>query len=384
MSLPANQDAPIQWPTNLRADRAMTYEAIELLHSESKSDTFGYKMAFIVTCSNRSTIREPDRISGVVHKLDITAVPHFTRTNIAVTHEVCPNLGAASRISTVNNKLKAIGFDSGAVVPVTNFGSRKTFNCDVRGRLEHHSGNISSLASNSAGTQLASGCTDGTITLYQVRESEISFLSKTNETRADHVTHMAYLKSAPDFPYGSMQRSLPLDDSILLFSSTNGGLALVDTRCKLADHIYTELMLVTKPRINITSFATVSIQSRQDVYLGGRHGEIFACDLRQSGKFFYRQNLDHDGCIGRLEEIIVQNGSQQEAFLAYTNGSDQLQILDLQTMKPDERWKCVRRPGDRIRDFVHVDDKIVTSGDKTTIGCWTWNPVGTRSDDTIY
>jgi len=356
----------------------MSYEAVAFLYSECGQDTFGQRLSLIATCSRRSVIRDDSKPLGYVHKVDISAMPDISCAKIEVTHEVSPGLKAASQITTVNEKLKAIGFDSGAVVALSNFGPGKTFNCDVRGRLEHHSGQISCLASNSSGSQLASGCTSGTITLYQTRETDIAFLSKTNETRADYITGLSYFKPEQALSFGDGKKTKPLDDALLIYSSTSGHVGLLDTRCNLANGIHSELVFLTDPTISITSLAHSSSKPNY-IYLGGLSGDILTCDLRARGKCLLRKKLEEDHCISKLKEVCLPGGEVDLPYLAYTNGSDRLRMLNIETMTcEDDLLKCDRKPTEKIRDFVQVDDKLVTCGDNTSIGCWTFHRKGAQ------
>lgn len=352
----------------------MTYEAIDLLYNASKEDVFGDRLALIVACSRRGIKQGAKDPFGVVHKIQFDAMPYFAQSVMEITHEVCPGLMGPSQIVAVNDGLKIVGFDSGCIVPVSNFGPKKTFNCHVRGRLEHHSGEVSCLASNQNGTKFASGCTSGTITLYQAREAEIEFLSKTQDTRSINVTHMSYYRPDSMFSYGKQTNSKPTDDSLLLYSSQCGNFGLLDTRCTLAEKLHSELMFVAPENLKISTFVLSSSEGTgSTVYLGSFSGDIVTCDLRMPSQYVRKHKLDSECRVNRLREVHIQSADSRRTFLAFTNDSSQLQVLDPQTARPDPKWVCERQPGDIVRDFVQVDDRLITCGDRTSIGCWNWD-----------
>lgn len=299
-------------------------------------------------------------------------MPNMVESKFRVSHEAAPGLSGATRITRVNDNLKVIGFQSGAVVPLTNYGHRKTFHCDVRGRFNHHAGEITCLAANLAGTKVASGCSVGTVALFQARESEISFLSKVEQVKAGHLTDMCFYKPGSGFPYGNLNQSQPEDDSLLIMSGAGGLMELLDTRCKLAQALHTELLFRNGQEDTVLTF---SAQSPSNLfYLGTGHSGVLVCDIRQKGKIVQRvKHGDSDCCIRKLREIMIWVGARQRSFIVYINDeAGKLHILDKDTLKYSTEWICERDPGERIRDFTCIDERIIACGDNMSIGCWAY------------
>lgn len=365
-------NSPIKWPKDLAADRDMIYESIDLLYHNIKSHSFSEEMSFIVSASRRSMFNEHDPI-GVIHKMDVTTMPKFDRARIEVSHEVKPGLRCCSRIIHVNDRLKAGAFDSGRVMPIKNFGPKKTFHTDVRGSLHHHMGEITSLASDTAGSQMASACSSGRLTLYKVREEEITLLTRTDETEAKFITDLTFFQPPEGFTFGQADSGLYNGENILLYSTHDGLIGLIDTRCTLASSIRGEVITTIPGPVNITSMMTLKSRPGQITYLGSSRGDVFACDLRMGNQCVNHRKSPNTGTIQRMKEVVVSNGHKPMTFLAHTTEQNQIKILDVDTLEPSKHWMCDRLPEGRVRDLVQVGNRIVTCGDKTSIGCWEWS-----------
>lgn len=328
-------------------------------------------MAFALSCSRNFYSSKLCR--GSIHKLEVSAATDFATAKMAITHEVLPGEGASSQIIPVHDKLLVACFDQGIIIPIKNFGPKKTFNCDVRAGLRHHCGPINTMASNYGGTHLATGSTNGEIALYHVRGEEIKFISRTSASNVI-ITGLAYLKPVKDALYKlhGDQPSVDSEESILIYSTGNGQLGLIDTRCSQGAQIKSELVHTTEPRLNISSMCLVGGPSCPQLFFGTKHGHLNSIDLRCFRRYLHEQKSEKDGCIRRMKGVLVQDGEKRRNFLAYTNASQELQILDAQTLKPDDRWFCDRKSNGKIEDFYQINDRLVTCGAQTSIGCWEW------------
>lgn len=351
----------------------MTYESLDLLYTVTRPHDNRQQMAFVLAAS-RCSLFKKNEPRGILHKLEVTPVPNFANAQMTVTSEFLPALNACSQIITVNHKLKVACFDQGSVLPIKNFAYNKTPKFDSAAKMTHHHGQVNCLAADSSGTQLASGCTAGQITLYQVRDEEISFLSRTDETSpASFITGLAYIRPTPEFSFGPHDPDVYSGDNILLYTTHDGLICLLDTRCKLARPINTQIIITSQPRVNITTLTHMKSLPGDIVYFGGAYGELFACDLRKHGRYIFEHRSYDDGCIRRMKEIVIQDGPRSRTFLAHTTSSEKIKILDIETMKQDDCWKCERLPEGKVRDLVQVGNRIVTCGDQTSIGCWEWD-----------
>lgn len=345
----------IGWLKSSVANTGQTYESIDLLFDDTKPEIFGRDVSMIVSCAEVSTNEKKGE--NCIHKLDIVASPSFSQAKLQVTHEVLPGQGACSQIVTVNSRLKVAGFDAGCIIPVSNYGPKKTFNCDVRGRLTHHHGAVNVVAANSRGDQIASGSVVGELALYTADTEQLSFLSRTSI--GEYVTGLAYTSEG--------------NDDTLVYSTLEGKLGIVDTRCKLAQEIAHKP--VHSYHKNITSICLMSKRPGLVVYGGCASGEIFGLDLRST-----REELPSPrptnigGCIRRVKEVLVTDTKGiTSSFLVYTNQTSELQIFNAETMEKDERWTCHRLPNEEQRDFVQVGDYLISCGRQTSIGCWVWD-----------
>lgn len=370
-----DQYSPIIWPKNLVADREMVYESIDLLYRHFNPETFGEHFGFIVSCSRHSLFKSND-VRGLLHKLDIKALPDFASAKINVTHEVQPGLLACAKIIPLNEQLKVACFDKGSIIPIKNFGIGKTFHSDVGSRLSHHTGQITSMAANSNGTKLATGCSAGDLALYQVCQDEIRFITRTRDAKSSFITDMSYTTQPPALNSKDFDEP-QLEENLLLYSTNAGRICQLDTRCNLADQVDGRLLLKTEPRTSITSLLSVNSQSNQLIYFGDSRGQVYSTDLRNPSEYVCRTNqATSDGMIRNLKKVVVKNGSEDLSFLAFSNSTNRIQILDIDTMKPHDNWKLDRLPEGTIRDFVQVRNRIITCGDRCSVGCWKWdNPM---------
>lgn len=366
-----SQKSKIHWPKRLTAIPEMCYESISPLYIHNKPEFFGEKLGFAVSCSKHFS--HPKGCRGCIHKLEVDACPDFDQAKMQVTHEVNPCKGACSQIIDVNEKLKVACFDQGFILPIKNFGYKKTFNCDVRGGLQHHTAPINCLASDSVGCQIASGCTDGEIALYQARDEEVSFLTRMRVSNTI-ITGLAFFRPTNESePYRSNDEHETGNENLLIYSSGNGRSGFVDTRCKFGSEFDDNLFLANKPRLDLSALCFIQYLPAPIVCLGTRAGQIVTIDLRYSKQYLYQQDHPEDKCIRRMKRVLVKDkDSNLKTFLSYTNATNQLKILDFTTMKSHDGWQCKRVPGDIVQDFCQVDNRIVTCGTNTSIGCWSW------------
>lgn len=347
------QDLKLCWPKNSAANMNQTYESIDLLYEVSGTKPSDHRVGMIVSCADVTTSEKKGE--NCIHKLDITDLPNFSSATPQVTHEVLPGQGTCSQIITVNPGLKIAAFDTGCIIPVKNFGPKNTFNCDVRGRLSHHHNAINALAANHRGDQLASGSVSGELVLYRVDDERISFLSRASI--GHYVTGLAYVHESND---------------TLIYANLEGDLGTIDTRCKLAQEI-TQTPLVDSQR-NISTICSISKKPAMVVAAGCASGQIVGFDLRNPREELFSPTRDDDGCVRRLREVLVSDSAGQTcSFIAYTNQTNELRILETETMFRDKRWICQGLPHEEQRDFVQVGNHLVSCGRKTSIGCWSWD-----------
>lgn len=363
-----SRNSEIIWSSSLVAIPEMCYESIDPLYSQSDDD--GESFGFALSCSRHFS--DPKGCPGCIHKLEVNPCPDFEQAKMEITHEVLPGLGACSQILTVNQDLKVACFDSGTVIPVKNFGYKKTFNSDVRAGLQHHMSPINCLATDSNGRQLASGSTNGDVVLYQVRGEQISFLSR-SAIATTCITGLAYIQPNQYTSHRPEGHGVLRGENMLIYSTHSGHIGLLDTRCKLGAELQYSVFHTTEPRLNITSLCCSTTQPGQVVFFGTLHGQIFSLDLRDNRKFLHHQDNPEDICIRRIKEISVQESNNEvKTFLAYTNNTREIKIMDSLTMRSDQRWKCDRLPEANQKDFCQIGNRIVTCGSQTSIGCWEW------------
>lgn len=364
----------IHWPRSpkkvLTIAPEMNYESLDLLYNETKQDIFGDHMGFIVSCSKHFS--EPIEHRGCIQKLEVSATPSFADAKIQITHEVLPNQGACSQILPIRPYLKVAGFDNGAIVPIKNFGYKRTFHCDVRSRLHHHNSPINCIASNTAGTNLASGSTSGDIVLYNVESEDIMFLSRT-KVASSCITGLSFFTPTIDTCCRPSDDEVTKDDNLLAFSTQEGSIGLIDKRCGLASEVEFQIISDKKLQRNFTSLCVINKVPNVYLFVGTSTGEVLSFDLRNMNDIHFSLKREEDKCIQRMKEIILEDKrSEKRRFLAYTNSSDSIQILDVDSKKFNYGWICERSPGQIQRDLIQVNDRIVTCGDNTSIGSWQW------------
>lgn len=356
-----NLNSPISWPNKRKVVKApeMMYESLVLLYNQSRPDVFGEHMAFAVSCSKQ--FADMDQSNGCIQKLEITTAPSFSKANMSITHEVLPGQGACAQILNVNDKLRVACFDSGAVIPISNFGYRRNFHCDVRGRLKHHSSPVNCIATNRSGNHLASGSTDGQVALYEVEDESIRFQTRSNIAETC-ISGLLYLDTCGG------------PDNMLLYSTLNGHVGMIDTRCKLGADLQQTLVFTTDPRLNISALCSSSSSSGQIVYIGTSQGQLCSMDMRKPNTCIRDWRGTNSGMIRRMRELYVPDGpDKRKGFVAFTDNTKELKILDQMDLRSDDRWVCDRLPEGNQSDLCVVEDKIVTCGANTSIGCWAWD-----------
>lgn len=357
-------------PGKIVAGLDRCYESIAPLYHGTQSNGVADRVSFAVSSTDFEI--EEFILRGCIHKLDIDIAPSLADAKIRVTHEVLPKQGACSQIITVNDKLRVAGFDSGSVLPISNFGPKKTFHCDVRGRLQHHSSPIKCLAADTKGTRLASGSTGGEIVLYDVNNESISFTARTNICTTP-ITGLSYLRPHQDICLRPNEESVLDGENVLIYSTQGGHIGLLDTRCDLGQRINFSRMMTTEPRSNLTSLCYFDSLPGQVVFFGSAQGELIAVDLRYNNRYLVEQKLSDDGSICRMQKISLQaQENKSKDFLAYTNGTNGIKIIDPSLLVIDERWKCDRPSDGIVRDFCQIGKRIITCGDGSSIGCWAW------------
>lgn len=347
----------IIWRKVSEASREQTFEAIDLIYNLDEPHMFGGNIGLILSCidvPNKKTKGE-----DCIHKLDIVSTPDFSLAKLRITHEVTPDQGACSQIIRVSQGLKVAGFDSGYIVPIKNFGLKKTFNCDVHQRLNHHHGAVNALAVNKEGTEVASGSTAGDLVLYKARVEDVTFFKRTKVGKC--VTGLAY----------SPEKKIP-GVSTIIYSTLEGNLGIIDTRCNDQSDIIS-INSICKKHLNISSLCHVSNRPGMLVYLGCATGEVVGTDLRKPDQQLASPEPSN-GCIRRMKEVNVKDTQGNMCnFIVYTDQSNELQIYDVETMQKDDRWVCDRLTNDEQRDFVQVGDALITCGRRTSIGHWLWD-----------
>lgn len=363
-----SENSKITWPKNSNANYTQTFESLDLLYSETKPEISGTHLSLAISSCDIQTSRIASK--PCILKLDVTASPFFKQAQLNLSHEVLPEQGCCSQIISVNPQLRVAGFDKGCVIPIKNFGPKKTFNCDVRARLSHHIEPINVLAADTTGKRLASGSTSGQIVLYDVEGEEISFLSRTRV--GQFVTGLSYVNA--DVSGLSTGQTIISGDNALVYSTVDGLVGLMDPRCNLGADIRYGVVHETRPRLNLSSSCCMNNLPGLVITAGSAVGHIFGLDLRSPGKYLYEQNLEEDHCIRRMRQVLVKTSDGQvKTFLAYTNSSQQLQILDIETMGRGEGWICDRLPEGIQKDFIQVEDRLVSCGEGSSIGCWAWD-----------
>lgn len=359
----------IGWPDGLAATPDMTYESLALLYNETNEQVSGDRMAFAVACSNYDFV--PKSVKGCIHKLEITTSSYFSRATMDITHEVLPNQGPCSKIIDVHDKLKIACFDNGTIIPIKNFGYKKTFNCDVRGGLTHHTSAICSISTDPTKGRLATGASTGEVAIYQIDGEHITFISR-SRVSSSAITGLAHVKSATDMDSSSGDSVSSSGEGSILFSTQSGLLGLIDPRCDMGASLSTTDLTTGEPKLNIASICTTTHLGAQIVFLGGVQGQLVSIDLRNPYTYLDEYKFPEDGSIRTIKVVRVPDGPIERAFLAYTNESSAIKILNMDTMQPDEGWFCERIPDGAQQDICQVGQRLVTCGERASIGCWTW------------
>lgn len=356
------------WTKGIVAKPKMTYESLSVLYNETREDIFGDHMVFALSCTN--DFRYPKLDQGFLHKLDVHATPSLSNAKLEITHETSPGLGASSQIIDVHKDLKVSCFDNGSIIRITNFGPKKTFNSDVRNRLHHHVAPINCLAASSSGTFIATGTVDGEIGLYQAKGVDMMFLARRHVAPA-MITGLSFVTTTS---CGPKNPGVSNDDNLVIYCTHDGYVGMIDRRCRFGSRSGHKIVHVTEPRLNLTSLCSMSeLAGQHVVFMGSKHGHIVAIDMRSSNKLLLETKQAGDGCVRRLKEVVVPSVSGSKSFLAYTNGTEAIKILDSKTLLPDQGWKADRLPESRQHDLCQVNDRIITCGDDLSIGCWTWD-----------
>lgn len=367
----AGEISQIEWPENFKSNPHMSYESIAPLHIANQGDGSCDNISVAVASTNLDL--DPSKPRGCIQKLDIIAGPTLADAKIKVSHEVLPGQGACSQIIPVNEELLASCFDAGSVLPISNFGPKKTFHCDVRGRLQHHDSPVNCIASDSDGTQLASGSTGGEIALYEVSGKSITYTSRVNVCSSS-ITGLAYIKPFEDICLRPSENSVTDSEDILIYSTFMGHIGLLDTRCDLGQQIEFGRLMTTQPRVNLTSLCYIDTLPGQVIFFGSAHGHLIGVDLRCNKKYLVDRKLAEDGCIRRMKQVRIQTEDNKiTSCLAYTNETSTIKIIDPKSLETHERWKCDRLSTGIIKDFCQVGQRIITCGSESTIGCWTWD-----------
>lgn len=364
-----SRNSSVEWSKQLTAPRTVTYESLSLLYNESSQDVFGEHMAFAVACSNSDSVSDSNR--GFVHKLEITARPTFSQAAMQVTHEVLPNQGPCSRIIEVNKRLKVACFDNGTIIPIKNFGFKKTFNCDVRAGLKHHPSAICAISADISSDRLATGCNAGEIALYQIAREEIKFLSR-SRVASSAITGLAYTKPLVDNDQMSNDSEGSNTES-LIYSTQSGAIGTIDSRCGYGASLHSKNSPISDPLFNISSLEVINSSGRQLIFLGGVQGQLVSIDQRFPYQYLHESKSAKNGSIKALRGVSVLDGHQTRTFLAHTNESSSIKVLDLDTMQPHPGWICDRQPNETQLDICQVGERLITCGDRASIGCWTWD-----------
>lgn len=365
----------IDWPPGLSATPEMHYESLAPLYQTTPPNSDEEHLSFAVQCSiNWNHISD---LRGCVHKVDVITKRSLADAKLAVTHEVLPNQGAGSHVIVVNDKLRVAGFDSGSIVPIRNFGPKKTFNCDVRGRLEHHSGGIIHLSADPAGKRLVSCSTDGTVALYEVNEEDISLVSKAR-VDSHEIAAVEFLNPIDDFnPMfndDDDDESVIDSNNLILYATHHGHIGIIDARCGLRDALEFRHVHSTKPLLDITTMCVLKDGPGIQAYFGSRSGRIVNIDMRYDQDYLNDKKLPGDGSIRRMKEVLVPGGGNEtKQFIAYTNDTPILKIVEPIDLHPAEGFKCDRSMLDnKCMDVVQVGNRLITCGAQTSIGCWVW------------
>lgn len=365
------KNSRIEWPKTLSAHQGMCYESLELLFERSNPEDFAEHMAFALSCSR--LVNDSSQSQACIHKLEITAAPDFANSKMKVTHEVLPGQGNCVQIISMNDKLRVAGFNSGAVIPIKGFGPRKTFNCDVRGRLVHHESPVTCLSRSADGYLMASGSTGGEVAIYPINGEEISFLTR-RQLSSTPIAGLAFFRPPFDVPFPQANVTVSPADALVAYATCDGRIGIIDPRCELGSNLISRSFMASEPRRPYSSICIIANASTSIFYLGTLDGELLSIDFRNNRNFLQEQNLKEDDCIRKIVDVKVRDDRLQEkTFIAYTNESKEIKILDSTTWQPDARWICDRKPEAIQKGLCVVRDRIVTCGSKTSIGCWCWD-----------
>lgn len=362
----------LYWPDGLSAIPQMHYESLALLYQEALPDSSEEHLSFVVQCSKNWKYHTG--VKGCVHKVDVVAGSSFSDAKLSVTHEVLPDQGSGAHVIAVNDKLRVAGFDSGALIPIKNFGPKKTFNCDVRGRLQHECGGIIHINIDPKGQRLAACTTEGFILLYEVDGEELKLVSKAQVERHD-IAAVEFLEPVDDpNPRLALGDKVFDHNNLLLYATHHGFVGIVDSRCGLRDSLKFRKIHTTQPKVDITTMCVLKNSPGIQAYIGSKFGRIIQIDLRYNQDYVNDQQLPEDGKIRRMLEVVVPTGGDESKnFLAYTNDSPTLKIVDPVELKPAPGFRCDRSMVDsKCMDVIQVGNRLVTSGEQTSIGCWVW------------
>lgn len=372
MDMKTGEISRIYWPDGLSATSEMHYESLALLYQETRPESTEDHLSFVVQCSRNYS--HPSTVEGCVHKVDIVANSSFADAKLSVTHEVLPGQGAGSHVIAVNDRLRVAGFNSGALIPIKNFGPKKTFNCDVRGRLQHQCGGIIHMSTDSDGKKFASCTTEGMVALFEVDGEELKLASRARVERHE-IAAVEFLK-----PLECPNPKLLEDDSVfdsnnlLLYATFHGYIGIVDSRCGLRDALSFRKIHTTQPKLDITTMCVLKNSPGIQAQIGSKSGRVVSIDMRYNQRYLNDQKRPEDGSIRRMLEVVVPvGGNQTKSFIAYTNDSSKLKIVEPVNLGNAKGFRCDRPMVDgKCMDVVQVGNRLVTSGGNTSIGCWIW------------
>lgn len=367
----------ISWPDTLVAKPNMTYDSICLLYDDTKPEVFGDHMAFIVACSDPE-----DESKGFLHKLEISTTTEFASAKIAVTHEVLPGLARCNSIKRVNDDLLVACFHSGCIIPIKNFGAKKTFNSDVRGKLKHHENPIKFLSVKPDGTWFACLTEDGELGIYSVEQDKISFCSK----RRPFNGYIIDLPGGGDYyELEKAHRSATgLDmsglDSTIYLTNQSMGLFLQYRECS-KKMCREDIRQFRGSKEKCSAMCGFAIHKDEEYYhhlfMGTQDGAIYEIDLLDQDyldphQFNFNEELGKP--IGCIKPIRIKFGDKQIlTFVAFTDGTEMIKIFPvIRVMHNPGWWICERAPKHVQKDIIQVGNRIITCGEQASIGIWTW------------
>lgn len=363
----------LEFSSICEAKRTMRYDSIAPLYLRSKPDTFDEHLAFAVGCSKQD-FQGPE-FNGCIHKLEVDAEPDFKSARLRVTHEVQPLQGNCDEITVVNDKLRLACFTNGAILSIKNFGYKKTFNCDVRGRQCNFEASIRATAVSADKSKFAATTTQGELAMYNIDGDEVHLLQR-GRLSMDKITGLSFLNPSRGVWAHPEDETIMDGDNMLVFCTDKGKVGLFDARCGgevIRQKYDVKHFTAGDPPKSPTCMCLVKNSTINTVYLGTFHGELLKIDLRNNKDFVYQKKFQPEGYIKRIREVVVYNEhSQPKSFVAFANESEKIRILDHETGLPDNNWKLDRDPGEVIQDFCQIGNRLVTCGVNTSIGCWQW------------